>query len=31
LDGKVLDFEHIGGHSNWNRMRDAAMKVLRAA
>lgn len=31
LDGKVFDFKHIGGHSNWNRMRDAAMQVLRAA
>jgi hypothetical protein len=30
LDGNVFDFEHIGGHSNWNRMRDAAMHVLRA-
>ena len=31
LDGKVFDFKHIGGHSNWNRMRDAAIQVLRAA
>ena len=30
LDGKVFDFKHIGGHSNWNRMRDAAIQVLRA-
>lgn len=31
LDGEVFDFEHIGGHSNWYRIRDAAMQVLRAA
>lgn len=31
LDGKVFEFKHIGGHSNWNRMRDVAMQVLRAA
>lgn len=31
LDGKAFDFKQIGGHSNWNRMRDAAMQVLRAA
>ena len=30
LAGKFFDFPQIGGHSNWIRLRDAAMQVLHA-
>lgn len=30
LDGQDFDFDHVGGHRNWFRIRDDAVSVLRA-